>query len=210
MSDAISRRITNWLLGKPDKETDEYLQALGTFIQGFADTELALQEALWRLARLKPPIAQAVLSGVRTEAAISLINRIADAKSWSNKRKAQFKHVFDQLQAINRLRNDILHHGSHLQKDGTWLSTNQKFVHVLAKTRRVTVTKTGLEQATGDLFEIRCRLVLLLHPSKKAREVFSKVLTPAWRYKSAPQGRKARMNRTAHQKRQRQPRSSRA
>jgi hypothetical protein len=48
----------------------------------FSIVEKTLLSALWTLARLQDPYAQAVLSGVRIEGAMGLINRISGAENW--------------------------------------------------------------------------------------------------------------------------------
>jgi len=64
------------------------------------------------LAGLSPPLAQAILPGLRIDAAKSYVNRIADIQQWDDARRDELKYVFEQLGTINKLRNDILHYGS--------------------------------------------------------------------------------------------------
>jgi hypothetical protein len=158
---ANHRRVAFAMLGKRDPDLDKYYAALGEFIHAYSDVEAELQRTLWHHAGVKEPVAQAVFSGVRTEAAISNINRIGEARKWSELKKRKFKSLFDQLQIINKLRNDIVHRGASLQADGTWLSSNEKFVHIAERTTTTPVSAAILNAAGADLFEIRYCLAFL-------------------------------------------------
>jgi hypothetical protein len=207
---ARRKRIVRAMLGQPD-ETDAYYLALGKFIAQYAVVEGLLRVSLWHFASLKAPIAQAIMSGVRTEDAISYINRIADATKWTNEKKASFKTVFNQIQVINKLRNDIVHRGAALQADGTWLSTNKAVAHIPERITNTVVSAEALDFARNDLFSIRAALTLLTydHLKIKGLDPWAKpALDGAWQYKPAPQGRKAQTNRTARRKQPSPPRSS--
>ena len=91
-----------------------YHRALGAFVTAFSRVEATLLKVLWILARLEAPYAQAVLSGVKIEGAMGLINRIAEAEQWPDNKKAEWQEVFTQLGLINKLRNDILHYGGSM------------------------------------------------------------------------------------------------
>jgi hypothetical protein len=207
--DARQRAIANALAGVPDVETENYHKALGEFVTKFASVEGDLQHTLWKLAGLKFPVAQAVLSGVRTEDAIKRIYRLIDAKGWPPARKAKFKYIADQIQEINKLRNDILHHGADLQADDTWISSNKKFVHLPDRIRNTISSQAILLQAGFDLMGIRMRLTRVFgrHP-KQYTDVLDRLLAPAWRYKPAPQSPPAQTNPKGHRKRKRRRKSS--
>lgn len=211
MKSARLRVIVNSMLGRPDKESDEYYQALGRFVSAYAQVEGQLQTVLWKVSSLRKPIAQAVLSGVRTDDAIRRIYRIADAKAWPQKKRAEFKYVFDQVLVLNRFRNDVLHFGSELQEEGHWLSTNENFVHIPERIYSLVTTKRILDDARGDLEEIGYRLTLFFWklPRELMKEVRTKVLSASWRYKPAPQSPKDRKTPPVPQKQRHPPRSFR-
>src|SRR5258708_35777082 len=91
--DTIAKLMTDLDIGA----FHEYHQALGEFVSVFSEVETNLLSALWYLADVKPPIAQAVLTGIKVEGAIGLINRLADAQDWPPARKNEFKKFSDQL-----------------------------------------------------------------------------------------------------------------
>lgn len=211
--DSRHQKVANALLGLPDNKTNAYHLALGRFIAEYATVEAELRALLWSVAGVKEPIAQAIMSGVRTEDGISLIYRVLDAKKWSEQRKARFKYLFDQIQAINKLRNDIVHRGASLQADGSWLSTNKTIAHIPERITNTVVSPDILDFARSDLFNIRIGLVFLKlgrRAPPPLNRMADEALKDAWRYIPAPQGRKASTNRQTPQKPTRPPRSSRA
>jgi hypothetical protein len=194
--DALRRAHILGLLGKRNKEVEAYYIALGEFVTQFSWTEQELQVALWRAAKMKEPTAQAVLSGVRTEAAISLIYRVADAQNWPQTKRTKLKRAFDQLQVINKLRNDVLHRGSKLQTDGSWLVTNERFVHIPERIAKINLSAAELRAAADDLFKIREIISTTLWGlPKRFRSPILKILSGAWQYKPSPPGQKVKKNR---------------
>jgi hypothetical protein len=126
----------------------------------FSGVETNLLSALWYLAKVESPTAQAVLTGIKVEGAIGLINRLADAQNWSKARKAEFKKFSDQLGLINKLRNDILHNGSNWTSSQTWTVTNRHSAHVPSRIRSYPVTAELLRSARRDLQKVEDDLVL--------------------------------------------------
>jgi hypothetical protein len=191
----------------------EYHQALGEFISVFSEVETNLISAFWHLAGVKPPIAQAVLTGHKVEGVIGLINRLADAEDWSEARKAAFKKFSDQLGLINKLRNDILHNGSNWTSSQTWTVTNRHSAHVPSRIRSYPVTTALLRSARSDLQKIEGDLVLftwgnLMEPH--VRETFEQGALHAWQYKPPPGFETAQKNQKTPRKLPSQPKASRA
>ncbi|WP_213738004.1 hypothetical protein [Bradyrhizobium sp. dw_411] len=193
--DAAARDAVMRLFGKPNKKVDQYYILLGQFVNCYAFLERDVQAVLWRLAKLETPISQSVLSGVRTEAAVALIYRIADAERWSKCRKEAYKNILDQIQVLNKLRNDLLHRGSELQQDGTWLITNLPFVHIPERITNISMTVSDLKHAYNDLIIVRLVVSLILDDEVHSEEWWNKSKLLSWSYKPAPQGRKAQTNR---------------
>jgi hypothetical protein len=156
-------------------------------------------KALWIMAQLEPPYAQAVLSGVKIEGAMSFINRIAEAEQWPDEKTTQWHAVFSQLGLLNKLRNDILHYGSLMFGD-VWVISNRLVAHHPKRVREIHITPKILEAATTDLTLINVRLTLLAGP--RAGEVYprggrrglKRIWRPSpWLYKQPPQAGWARM-----------------
>ena len=138
----------------------QYHQALGEFVSVFSEVETNLLSALWYLAGVESPTAQAVLTGHTVEGAISLINRLGDAEQWPESRKQQFKKFADHLGLINKLRNDILHNGSNWTSSQTWTVTNRHFAHIPSRIRSYPVAAKVLRNARRDLQKIEGDLIL--------------------------------------------------
>jgi hypothetical protein len=192
----------------------QYLESLGRFISAFAETEVNLQTVLWHFAGVPSPTAPAVFSGVRVDAAMKLINRIAEAQKWKKTRKEKLTPVFQRLGQITKLRNDILHYGAKPSSLNftTWTVTNRLFAHTAARIRETHVSSETLDHATRDLQKISSHLIVIawgqLMP-RKTRASVAEGLKHAWRYKPPPEGGKARKSRKAPQKRKRQRPASR-
>jgi hypothetical protein len=179
------RLSPSWNLGA----FHEYHQALGEFVSVFSEVETNLLSALWYLAGLESPTAQAVLTGHKVEGAISLINRLADAKQWTDARKKEFKKFADHLGLINKLRNDISHNGSNWTSSQTWTVTNRRFAHIPSRIRSYPVTTELLRNARRDLQKIEGDLVLFtwghaMSPSTLRN--FQQASLQSWLYRPPP------------------------
>jgi hypothetical protein len=152
----LEAQITVGALLGPD--VPQYWQALGCFVDRFTGVEVFLQELLWLFAGLPGPTAQAVFRNTSTERAMQVIRRIADAQKWTQERKAELKPIFDQLEKINNLRNDLLHLGAKFEGEGRWSVSNELLTYTKEKVRTQSLTIATLEAATSDLTAIHLRL----------------------------------------------------
>jgi hypothetical protein len=185
---AVARDSIMRIFGKPNKKVDQYYTLLGQFVNCYAFVERDVQALLWRLAKLDAPISQAVLSGIRTESAVSLIYRIADAERWSQNRKDAYKNTLDQLQILNKLRNDLLHRGSELQRDGTWLITNLPFAHIPKRITNLSMTAGDLKSANHDITMIRLVLSLVLSDEQNSEEWWNEHVHQSWELQASSTG----------------------
>lgn len=88
----------------------------------FSFVEVSIASALWAVVGIPTKIGQALLSGVRVDQAISLINRVADVKGIKGQTREEMTVVMQQLGVINKARNDILHFGITHDETGGGLS----------------------------------------------------------------------------------------
>lgn len=170
--------------------TDEYYQALRRFVVEFTEIECAMQMALWHLSKVDLPVAQAVFSGVRADDACNKVARIAEAENWSDSRKAEWQIIADRLGILRTLRNDILHYGVDWQLDGSWIVTNESFIHTSRKVMKTPVTVPILADATSDLQKLGLHLFHFLFGdamTPKGARSLELTLRRAWRYKSSRQ-----------------------
>jgi hypothetical protein len=129
-------------------ERERYWQALGRFIHKFAIIEHQVAFALALYAKTPKGTAQAVFSGVRAGLALSLIDRIREARGapadedW-NRAKGQFG-------IINSVRNDIVHFGALAESEGAFQISNAN--RTIPSQAKVTpITADELDMMTDDL-----------------------------------------------------------
>jgi hypothetical protein len=181
--DLVNAKLTAEALLGPDFPA--YWQALGCFVDRFTGVELNLQTLLWLFAGVPMPTAQAVFRNTSANRAIEIIWRVAEAQNWTEGRKAQLKPIFDQLDKINKLRNDLLHLGAKCEGEGRWAISNQLLAHTEKKIRTQTITIPILKAATVDLTSIELRLTLFAFAdqmSPEARTSFEAETKLPWRY----------------------------
>jgi hypothetical protein len=180
--DAKLEATLDALLG-PD--VPQYWQALGCFVDRFTGVEVYLQQLLWLFAGLPGPIAQAVFRNTSTDRAMQVIRRIADAQKWTEERKAELTSIFKQLEAINQLRNNLLHLGATFKGQGQWLVSNELLTYTKEKVRTQSITIATLQAATSDLTEMYSRLTLFAFAEQMlpdTRSVFEASAKQSWRY----------------------------
>jgi hypothetical protein len=130
---------------------EAYCLALGRFIDQFSSVEAAMQVTLWHFAKIPPSTGRALLHGARIDAAIKLINRLADTERWPSATVAKFRDLFDHLHAINSLRNDIVHFGALPSSTEQLLVTNSLMAIAPDRIKTTHISGTLLDDMTHDL-----------------------------------------------------------
>jgi hypothetical protein len=136
----------------------KYLAALGRFVHAFSWVEDHVAILLWITADVQQPTAQALLSGVKIEQAISLLGRVMDAREISGPDREALEEALRQVSLINKVRNEILHFGAKAQQDGRLVISNQRTAHINSRLREVTISPETLADMTYDLDAIWVRL----------------------------------------------------
>src|SRR5438270_349998 len=88
---------------------DNFIRELGIFIMEFATTESILLMGLSDAAGVSHDTARAIFSGVKNDAARSMINRLREIKGLPE--DPILKRAFDHLGLITAIRNDLVHYG---------------------------------------------------------------------------------------------------
>lgn len=149
-------------------EQHTYFEALGRFVQTFAETEIGIAMTLRTLAGVTKPVARAIFSGVRVETAMSFINRIMEVTSTSQPMRDDFQYAFTQLGHINQARNQILHYGVDLgfTSDGEYvlqasdmIVSNKGFALTEDRIRETPISGEILDNMIHDLDIISCILM---------------------------------------------------
>lgn len=191
----MSPKRTDWKRARKafGQHLDKYHISLGQFVTAFSQVEATLLRTVWVLARLEAPYAQAILSGVHIDGAISYVRRIAEAEEWDVDKWRDWKRVFDQLAAINRLRNDLLHFGAAMVGD-VWVVSNVSVAHRPQKVREIYITPKILDAATRDLGTIT--LLLTIFGGERVGTVYGmkphaleRLRRAPWRYRPQQPGR---------------------
>lgn len=192
-------------MNEPKANQDHLLWELGRFVNQFALTENVLFLFLSQLIGLKREESAAVLSGQKTDACISSIKRLFEARN--HVIPNQILSSLDQLNTINSFRNSILHNGFN------WSGSVSN--HVKALPTRVIafeIKPDDLEKASVDLMGISASLFMYHAPITSENEVelerVQNLLKKPWLYKSAQPKNTHQQNRSNVQKNKRQHESS--
>jgi hypothetical protein len=156
-----------------------YFEALGRFCHEFSTLEAVMFNTLAFYAKVPNQMARAVFSGERVRAAMGKIKRIIQIQYPGEDNKKDLEYVFRQLEAINALRDEILHQGSFVTDDKDRITSN--IVRNLKQERLVerSASIETLNAATADLKKISTHLIFhQTHPQtsfvERARRVYSK------------------------------------
>jgi hypothetical protein len=90
---------------------DAYHLALGRFVDAFATAEHNLKFAFAETAKIPRDVAQAIFSGTRVDAAISLIRRLYEAKGINPEPEVEI--ALSHMNTILTVRNEIMHYGAN-------------------------------------------------------------------------------------------------
>jgi hypothetical protein len=178
-----------------DEKYHDYWLALGQFVHEFAVIELFMGLLLMQVSGVKPPIAAAVFSGVRADAARNLINRALDAAK-NEAQKQRLEHVFAQLGHMTEARNDILHCGAFEHHNNEFIVN--KIAHIPEREEIYAVTVDTLEALITDARKVQHHL--MFETSGEASELltndarFRGVLAASWLYKPPQQDARDRRN----------------
>jgi hypothetical protein len=101
-----------------------YYEALGRFVQMFAEVERVVAETLWAYAETRPEIAKVIFAGVQSDTAANYIKAVAKVTNADTEALADLENVMQQFGTIRGVRNDILHHGASNIAEGKGIVSN--------------------------------------------------------------------------------------
>src|SRR5271163_4409204 len=163
----------------------EYRLALGTFVEAFADIEAAMfYTASWH-AKTRHPIAKALFSATRVEAAAGFLRRLAEAGLIEPAEWVQLQPVLTQLHHVNDIRNAILHHGAQGVATGRALVADVARALTPERIRIFPISTDILADLTYDCQKIY-RHLIVRHAGRTAltgkHPELEAVLNSGWRY----------------------------
>lgn len=159
-----------------------YFQNLGMFIHVFAATEIQMRLLLWHFADVSHYKARALFSGVKTDQAITHINKLTEKHS--QKIKDDLSCIFKQLKLVNGVRNHILHQEvKHIKKTRVIL-TNARTVFRKSEIKKIPVSPKILRSMTDDLLKIQAHIRVYIDGKSPAFKMYAPALLSAsWQYK---------------------------
>ena len=92
---------------------ENFERALGRLMVAWADAEREAYHVLVAYSGVSDAVGRALFSGTRMTGVIDFIRSIDFNKPLPIDRSADLAHVFDQISAINGIRNHLVHHSSH-------------------------------------------------------------------------------------------------
>ena len=180
------------MAGGPEYES--YCLALGRFVSAFSAVENIVQALFWRLTGVEERLAPTVFSGVRMDAAQSLIGRILDAKPCQGLDRDELDEVFAQLTAITRVRNDILHYGADRRAAGEFVTSNEHLAFTPCRLRETRVSPDVLDALHADLAKIAIQLAGIFGAAHGMEELQARL----WRCATRRGGSHGGINEAGH------------
>lgn len=210
----------------PASETKEgqerlrsYYEALGRFVDMFAQVETAITLTLRHYAKTSTEVAKVILVGSKIDGSAKFIKQLAYATGVSQELRDDLEDVIQQLGIINGVRNDILHYGANFVAEGQGKVSNA--LKAKGDPSSFPITPKALYLMTADLnkiaFHLNYKHLNQDRPQRRLNALrldVEDVLRSSWLYKHPPQTNKRptkdsdRRARKRDPKRPRPPRSS--
>ncbi|HXC54039.1 MAG TPA: hypothetical protein VNU97_01970 [Rhizomicrobium sp.] len=199
-----------------EKALAKYYEALGQFLQLFAETEALLHNLLMFHAGVDRDVARALFSGVRADAAMSLIDRLSVVRPMPEDRAKDLKNVFDQIRLINAQRNLVIHYGALdiFAPGGPSVASNRRIALDAKRLQEIPISAAILNHMSLDLLKAKQHLayrhikplVTTGQADPEAVKIILDAVAPflagAWRYTQPPQAGSGSAGRAARKGRQ--------
>lgn len=219
---ALPVQLQYKVLASETKEGQErertYYEALGRFVQIFAEVERIVWLTLVSYVEARLEIAKIVLTAGKVAQCATHIKQIAAATNAPREKRHDLEFIFNQLGIINGVRDLILHYGATSIAEGKGTVSNAW--KAKAEPQELPISADALLAMTDDLRKIIAHLAYrhLGQPRPKGAlslGVLDEVLARPWRYKFPEQTKKQSKKWEGqpipkpHSKQPRQQRSSR-
>jgi hypothetical protein len=184
----------------------DYYAGIGQFVMIYGLAEAGVKRLLRKAADLDPQVAIALLSGVRADAACSLLRRCYVAKG--EELPTQIDRMLAQFAVVTSFRNDLLHHGIDFTTSPP-LSTNRESVLQASAVREHVIEDITLPSVTADCSRIAFGLTVALtldimeaEAKERAHDNLSYAADGPWSYKPLSPANKDRPGRQKPEPRQ--------
>ncbi len=180
-----------------------YYEALGRFVDMFARVEIAMTLTLWHYSKTAPEIAKIVHAGTKIiDTGAGYIKQLTVATNISKELQDDLTDVVDQLNAINSVRNLILHYGATSVAEGRAIVSNA--YKAKGEPKSFPISPTDLDNMTGDLKKIAAHLNERHLGKRSEYTLLGNPIHDAWRY-IRPSPKKVRSTK-AERRRAKKPR----
>jgi hypothetical protein len=157
----------------------EYWYHLGRFINSFSQAEAQILLLLRKISRISPAAAGVVFHGLRLEQAKDQINNLLSVRG-NEKRKMRLARPFDHLMAIGTIRNNIVHWGATLEREGGFKVSNKKYSPLKPKESMINID--DLDALYKDLSVIHILLWLETNDVRSGDPMYRSVAQVPWLY----------------------------
>lgn len=177
----------------PASETKEgiereraYYEALGRFVQIFAEVEKLVWQTLVHYAGVSHEVAKIVLTAGKVDQCAKYIKQIAAAINVPKEKRDDLESILQQLGILNGVRDAILHYGARAIAEGR--GTVSDAWKAKAEPKEFPISDTALTEMADDARQIIAHLAYrhLGRPWPRAAQNISfleQVLQHPWRYK---------------------------
>jgi hypothetical protein len=172
-------------MGRELKSTDlrdGHFHSLGMLMSEFSRVETVQAQFIAFQAKLEPPIARALLSGLRLDAGASMVRRLYEATGRDIEQS--LSKALAQLLLINGVRNDLVHYGAVLDGPKPYV-TNVRAAHTAERIRITEVDDEALAMMTADLSSINLLLLAMMTNEGLATKLGASIIQNTWLYQSA-------------------------
>ena len=218
MGSTLGGSRTAWLEYKVASQTKDglereraYYEALGRFVQIFAEVEKLVWQTLVHYVGTSHEVAKIVLTAGKVDQCAKHIKQIADAINAPKYKRDDLELVLQQLCILNGVRDHILHYGATAIAEGRGTVSNAW--KAKAEPKEFQISDIALAEMADDARKIIAHLDrhLGLPPPARASDISSleQVLQRPWRYKYPSVPRSHTKKQEAPPARKRNPKLSR-
>lgn len=189
-----------------------YYEALGRFVQRFAEVEKLVWQTLVHYVGTSSEVAKIVLTAGKVDQCATYIKQVAAAINAPKEKRDDLEFVLQQLGILNGRRDAILHYGATEIAEGRGTVSNAW--KTKAQPKEFPISDAALTEMTDDIRKIIAHLTYHhLGPPRVSDAFLAQVLLLPWRYKypsernSRTKKQEARPVRKRNPKLPRQPQS---
>jgi len=186
---------------------------LGWFIGQFSTLENVMQRTLWFYSGVDEPVAKALFSGIKIDASIQQIRFMISEKPLDDLSSKALDHALRQAADINKVRNDLLHHGAFFvigegDREEDLVISNDRLLRTSGKLRRTLISALDLYKMGDDIRRINVILHLVMQCYDQSQNQIEAELKQPWLYKPRQPRKKNHTPHPAPQSRRRRRGSS--